>query len=454
MNEIEYKFTVFNLTEKDIRDIKLFCAEKKESLEVIIQNTSGITSLMAKELLDLPLKIRVKGSFDDDHLKKYQDNDYIANQNIYNPQEFYHIIYFLEDLDSLINPFLKPLPVTYFIYNYLRFNITLDNSALEYNSLLGLLSKRTTSSGFAIIFKEILDRRKIPCDTIFGPNYLYALNSITIGKYSYLVNLGLDSYLAKRKFLPEVKYFSNMDLSDHYKQFKPSSKENISSYNEFTYLYPKTIEILEELTLKKSKVIPFITMTRSDNSTLLIAKMETESLAPSTLKRYFIADIESSGKIDNHKLIYTEEELIKEFSKDEKDFIANKFLARERLENLINSGNNYIGYISNNEILESNQTYTGKVLFKKYPAVQDRFLILEKTYAGRAFIYNYFELNYLKENGYQFYQGEIITTIDLFLVNKKEDISIVNTFLKRDNIKKATSYLDGYLGGNPDLLKD
>lgn len=427
----DYMLEIENLTLKDIEDIKKFKNnQKKSSLLVVISNTVDLTSDMLNELIDLTnIKIQVKGPYDKEYISKYNNLSYVREQNIYSIFELREIIRQIEAIDKVILKNLKPLPKVFMIYDYLRTNYDIDYFS-KVSDLKGLILGDLSPLSLSIIFKEILDRNKIPNEIIFLEDNSIAYNKVNISKYSYLFNIGIDTYNYQNNMYSKIKYFSNMDLNSFLRRYSINKKENLSSLTSVVKLDEPTMKILNKLTRRVASDVKFRIFKRKDESRIIVGEMNKDYYMPKNLNRYFIADIYNNEEINNPKIFYTKENIL-----EKDDTIANDFLSREKLDNL---------YKNNKYSLDMEENdYINNLKIKTYKKASFDCLVLEKTYSSNICFYNYYELYKNKEDDITFYQTEIITSNDLFKIKEEK---LINEFLKTSKVSFRSYYLDGFMG--------
>ena len=435
----DYMLEIEKLTLKDINDIKNFKSTNASSnLLVVINNTLDLTSDMLNDLMDVKnIKIQVKGPYNKEYVSKYNNLSYVREQNIYSIFELREIIRQMEAIEEVILNNLKPLPKVFMIYDYLRTNYDIDYFS-KVNDLKGIILGDLSPLSLSIIFKEMLDRYKIPNEIIFSLDNSIAYNKVTISKYSYLFNLAEDTYSYQNNMYSKIKYFSNMDINTFLRRYSINKKENLASLTSVVKLDEDTMKILNKLTKRVSSNVNFRIYKRKDESRIIVGEMNKDYYMPKDLNRYFIADIYNNEEINNPKIFYTKEKLL-----EKDDEIADTLLSREKIDNLFKN-NKY------NLDQEKNE-YVDNLKVKTYKKSSFDTLILEKTYSSNVYFYNYYELYKNKKDDITFYQTEIITSNDLFKVKGEK---LINEFLKTAKVSFRSYYLDGFMGYCSDSNKE
>lgn len=435
----DYMLEIEKLTLKDINDIKNFkSANASSNLLVVINNTLDLTSDMLNDLMDVKnIKIQVKGPYNKEYVSKYNNLSYVREQNIYSIFELREIIRQMEAIEEVILNNLKPLPKVFMIYDYLRTNYDIDYFS-KVNDLKGIILGDLNPLSLSIIFKEMLDRYKIPNEIIFSLDNSIAYNKVTISKYSYLFNLAEDTYSYQNNMYSKIKYFSNMDINTFLRRYSINKKENLASLTSVVKLDEDTMKILNKLTKRVSSNVNFRIYKRKDESRIIVGEMNKDYYMPKDLNRYFIADIYNNEEINNPKIFYTKEKLL-----EKDDEIADTLLSREKIDNLFKN-NRY-------NLDEEKNEYVDNLKVKTYKKSSFDALILEKTYSSNVYFYNYYELYKNKKYDITFYQTEIITSNDLFKVKGEK---LINEFLKTAKVSFRSYYLDGFMGYCSDSNKE
>lgn len=435
----DYMLEIEKLTLKDINDIKNFkITNASSNLLVVINNTLDLTSDMLNDLMDVKnIKIQVKGPYNKEYVSKYNNLSYVREQNIYSIFELREIIRQMEAIEEVILNNLKPLPKVFMIYDYLRTNYDIDYFS-KVNDLKGIILGDLNPLSLSIIFKEMLDRYKIPNEIIFSLDNSIAYNKVTISKYSYLFNLAEDTYSYQNNMYSKIKYFSNMDINTFLRRYSINKKENLASLTSVVKLDEDTMKILNKLTKRVSSNVNFRIYKRKDESRIIVGEMNKDYYMPKDLNRYFIADIYNNEEINNPKIFYTKEKLL-----EKDDEIADTLLSREKIDNLFKN-NRY-------NLDEGKNEYVDNLKVKTYKKSSFDCLILEKTYSSNVYFYNYYELYKNKKDDITFYQTEIITSNDLFKVKGEK---LINEFLKTAKVSFRSYYLDGFMGYCSDSNKE
>lgn len=444
MDSFKYEVGIFNINVLNEID-KFFINNPSKSLKLIIDNTRAINLSTASSLLKYKnLVIQVKGPFNDNFLKKYQINKYVSKENLYTPFTFYLIIKEIEKLEKEVFKALKPLPKVFMIYDILRTKMKVYLEE-EINGLEGLITRKINPMGESLILKEFLDRLMIPNKLIFTTDYRVAFNLIKINKYYYLLDLPGDTYKFQNNLYSKIEGFSNMDKRKFMNMYSFNKEEGINNLDFITILNSETINILRSLTIPKQINTTYLILNRKDTSSIVMAKMNNDKYMEEGLNRYFIADIYKGFRFNNPKVFYTRSDLLS--LGDNINLLSDSFLGRERLNNLYNNHNYNLGILNSDlSFRDDKDKYSSNLSIRIYKKNNGGSVILEKTYQNNLFFYNYYELYFGEDKDMHFFQGEIITSSDLFSIPESYDNMVANKFLGLDRVVYHIKYLGGYLG--------
>lgn len=152
-----------------------------------IRNTKGQDKEVIKKIKST-IKIRIIGGLDEKAKPKYDTEKYFA-RTIYSPLEVYKIIEKMEIIEKGINPSWNDLEKSMYIYKILCESMKYDHVDRKVNgrdlgrNLLGFITGKAVCAGFAMMYKEMLDRQGIEC-LYQNKQYGHAWNLIKInGKY-------------------------------------------------------------------------------------------------------------------------------------------------------------------------------------------------------------------------------------------------------------------------------
>ena len=168
------------LTLEDIERINSI----EEQTYLIMNNTKGQTSNLLSQINNENVMFQVLGGLDPEEKEKYNTTNYIARTYV-SPSGLSKIVEYYENIESQINPNWTDTQKAMFLYGYMAEDIEytdsndkaredeLDNTNFRqidmYNkettsrSLNGLMYHSLVCAGYALCFKEGMDRLGIPC---------------------------------------------------------------------------------------------------------------------------------------------------------------------------------------------------------------------------------------------------------------------------------------------------
>lgn len=359
------------LSEELIREIN---KEASKGLIITFESTKGLkTSDLEK--IDPNVTISITGALDP---KKSKFNNYsYQERTYYSIKELIEIIKKFETIERGINPLWNDFEKMMFVYKslceYSNYEENKYNGRDAARNLLGMITGKSVCSGYAVIFKEAMDRLGINC---FYQNRSghHSWNIVEIdGKY-HSIELTWDTY-DKKDNECLFNYFCRTDQKAFYsnshhdlsgeteeKEF-PVSEVPVSvlkeTYRKITKEKVFRKDISDETGKKEFNVqgkeivirgtTPFLksgdslnTFVRKDGSTFLLLPTGKSN---DKIIEYVI--VECSPKVLSATTIYSEMDLLTD-DQILRCNIADNLLSRERLRNKINNFNGYVGYVVKN----------------------------------------------------------------------------------------------------------
>ena len=160
------------------------------------RNTVGLNKDIIKEIKP-SIKIRIIGGLDEKEKPKFKTEKYYK-WTIYSPLEVYKIIEKMESIESGIDSSWNDLERAMYIYKNLCEGMKYDHidapvEGRDINrGLLGLITGHAVCVGFAMIYKEMLDRQGIEC-LYQNKKYHHAWNLVKINGRLIPVDLTWDN---------------------------------------------------------------------------------------------------------------------------------------------------------------------------------------------------------------------------------------------------------------------
>ena len=130
-------------------------------------NTKGQNKEYFK-IIKNTITIRIIGGLNEVEKPKFNTQEYY-DRTLYKPSEVFKIIDKMEQIESKINPSWNDLEKAMYIYKTMCEGMKYDHIDVPYKgrdlnrNLLGFLTGKSVCAGFAMMYKEMLDRQGIRC---------------------------------------------------------------------------------------------------------------------------------------------------------------------------------------------------------------------------------------------------------------------------------------------------
>ena len=156
-----------SLTEEDIKEINSFTKQ----VILILDNTVGQNSNIINMIDNDYVLFSVRGGINPDEKSKYKDTDYF-DRTLMSPKALSKVIEYFENIERMIKPEWTETQKAMFLYgalardnsyDYKDYGSDIHKAGTTLRSLNGLLYQRQVCAGFALSFKEGMDRLGIPC---------------------------------------------------------------------------------------------------------------------------------------------------------------------------------------------------------------------------------------------------------------------------------------------------
>lgn len=456
---------------------------KNQSILIEVINTKKLNVALLKKI-NPNVSIRIAGPYNQERLNIYKNQrfkeescqEYYYDSVIYTRNETIKIIEEIEKLEKGINQNWSELQKVIYIYEQLKKNIMYDpkfesKTSKEVRSLRGLITKQTVCAGYALIFKEMLDRQDIKCDFVRGNGH--AWNIITINNKMYPVDLTFES-TKYRSGIFNSSIFLGQDIDTFNKQHKPDTREPLYGYqSKLSQIDPNFIK---QFRLQFERASDYKTTTyfgtRKDKSSFIIAQVGNANVNNQEFYRYYYIDITKDKTKKLPLLLYSETNIAnlinaKKFNKQipegYEDAITNILFSKENIEDSLKKRTYYIGNVRKNtqsnklELVqnvediakpeEKRKPFTTPT--RRYIRSDGTTLIVQRMSAHPVKIqgvdvmrYDIFEMvtenntNILKRN-------TIFTEQDFFKDNRQ---SMVDTYLSRERLDRKFDEAGGYIG--------
>lgn len=183
---------------------------------IIANNTLELEKLYKLSQIDDEEQVQIKGGLN----KEKYDSERYQRRVTYSGRDIKYIITKMKEIESNIPDEWNDWQKAKYIYETLGNNISYDTEYFSANrhqqdsNLTTILSGKAVCAGYALLFKEMMDRQNIECEYIRGEALgdsdrpeKHAWNNITIDGKTVVLDLTWDS-ARMRKGVP-IEYFGN-----------------------------------------------------------------------------------------------------------------------------------------------------------------------------------------------------------------------------------------------------
>lgn len=369
------------LTDDLIKKINYYA--KNEKITIIFKSTKGLKKENVQKLSS-NVTISITGGLDPK--KNKFNNEHYQRRTYYSPSELANIISIFEKIERNINPLWNDLEKCIYIYKsiceYSNYSENVYNGRDAARNLLGMITGKSVCSGYALIFKEAMDRVGIKCYYQNREGH-HSWNAVEINGKLYAIELTWDTYNKVNNNCCFF-YFGKQDKKEFYaNKHHDISYESEEKEFEFEKISEKVFQdALDKISMQKiyetktmvnnglesvkvagkniiiKNNIPYLvegsslnTFVRNDNSSFLI--IPTNRSGKGVNEFIFLIYV-SNEKLVRATKIYSEMNLLTS-DNDLRTSIANNLLSLERVKDKINNYNGYVGYVLKND---HNKYYT------------------------------------------------------------------------------------------------
>ena len=280
------------LTEEDIRNINLL--PRKTIL--VIDNTKGLSSDVIRKITSDNISFSVVGGLNYFNKEKYKTKDYIS-RTMMSPDGLAQVIEYYEKIESQISSEWTETQKCMFLYDALVSDFTYEanydtqiTKGVAERGLNGVLYKKLVCAGFAMVFKEGLDRMNIN-NVYQNRKGLHSWNIVELeGNLRGLevtwdcYNKGADNVCQFRYFGQDPNFYENKDhaLSSEVEDLNWDFEEEVKTttiYEEETQ-YDLTPFSVEELRANYRVIAEAIKARQIDQRPLFKNEEEERTLLP------------------------------------------------------------------------------------------------------------------------------------------------------------------------------
>ena len=195
---------------EDVRKLNALDSE----IYLILNNTKGQNSEIVSLIDGKKAKFCVLGGLDYLNKRKYLGDVYIE-RTIINPRNLGNIIKIFESIERKIDYSWTESQKCMYVYKILCEAMFYNEGSIS-RSLNGLLYNRAVCSGFALIFKEMMDRIGIECLYQNVPSS-HSWNAVKLDGSYYLLDLTWDVCNKTKDGKCSFNYFCTQDSKSFYK---------------------------------------------------------------------------------------------------------------------------------------------------------------------------------------------------------------------------------------------
>ncbi len=367
---------------------KINNASKNDEICVVLKNTKGLSISILDKFSD-SVKFSVLGGLNP--TRKKFDCEYYQSRTYYSRDDLKKIIKVFEKIERKINPLWDDFERAMFVYKAICENMTYCDGKYSRN-LMGLLTGKAVCSGFALIFKEAMDRLGIEC---FYQNQesSHSWNVLKINNTYFGIDLTWDVCSKKNNECgfsffgrePQRAFYDNKHHSLKYEseedEIEYPLKELPLQYLRNTYrkisgkkIVSKKARVVNGVKTIKANIkdnpldivilngIPYCkkyeyTYIRSDGRAFMVIPTGEKGKG---VFEYLFLEYDKDTDYFRVTKIYSEMNLITT-DKTLRGRIANNLLSRERLADRVNNYNGYVGY-TNRGVNQFNMDFEREVL--------------------------------------------------------------------------------------------
>ena len=372
-----------NVRELDLKTINQYNElARRKKIALVFKNTKGLTKKKV-ELLSDNITISILGGLNPVK-KKFAKEDY-QERTYYTKWEMLEILYILEEIERLINPVWSELEKAIFVYQILCVNLYYNEYAdrVKSRNLMVLVNGEGVCAGFALVYKEMMDRLDINC-YYQNKQHHHAFNVLEINGRYYGLDLTWD--IGEKMYNKcGFEYFA----SDNNQEFYGNVHRNLKREKEET-MFPLSVLSSEQIrtALKNIDMYPnctipcqydytvnkeidmiglnpvyidnnmpcsynnnTISMVRNDGTSFLLIATGNSS---NGINEYLYIEYNKSNNTIDIKRIYSEMDFIYLSDEEVKD-VANDLLSRKRIKEKVANYNGYVGYM-----VDSRRCYRAK----------------------------------------------------------------------------------------------
>lgn len=251
---------------------------------------------------------------------------YYEDSNIYNRETMLDILKEIESIEKEIVPGWSDIKKALYVYDRLREKIIYHpdyekQESFDIRTLRGLVSKKTVCAGYAIIFKEFMDRLGIECQYVEGScskadkqkdRTTHAWNIIKVHGEYFPIDLTWDAGEYRQGKNDSFGWFSQLDRFK--KKHYPHSTEPLQDYSKLRGLKRKYVKkTIDSFRNKVDYSESVIKVKSADGEMVYVTQLEkVRSIADAfdPVYRYVVAKKDKNGKYTDYQMVFSESNLL------------------------------------------------------------------------------------------------------------------------------------------------
>lgn len=379
---------IISFNENDIIDVDKINSYVRSYGPVTLKfpNTKSLSSELLRRM-DSNIDIIITGPYDDYRFKKKEGKFYKSGVNInqdflesstFSRNELIKIMEKIERIEAYIPANWDDLTKVIYIYDKLKKEIMYDpkyesKTSRDIRSLRGLVSSKTVCAGYAVIFKEFLDRQNIRCHYISGlvpkenNNYAgHAWNVVEIDGKLYPFDLTWENTEYRKGNNTSFEYFGQ-NIEKFNKYHIPDKDEKIYGYQ--NHLSTFNMNDIKRAYLRINTESDYdhlnICGTKDDGSKIVVSQIGDAVINGKKVYRYYYGKLNDDGTVNKPLILYGEDNLnalikLTNFppENDTETARKNRYVAKKKIINILFSDDNirdslskgtyYIGSVKKN----------------------------------------------------------------------------------------------------------
>ena len=436
----------------------------------------------ALKKLNPNIRIRITGPYTEKRYEFYKNYglktgrtlnvEHYKNSVIYSKNELIQIIEKIQELEKNISWNWSDLQKTMYIFEKLSSQVIYPydtdrfNNKEEVYSLRGLINNQSICGGYALIFKEFMDRLGI--ENYYEDGYYvdnnskhgHAWNIVKLNNKYYPLDLTYNSNRFMSGYINSTEDFASKDF---YKNYQPlysniqiNYKDDLSSIDE-KYVN----QIYSEITNDKQIIYNTVKFERNDKSEFILTQVNNKMINGKNYYVYYFTEI-IDNKLGLPLLLYSDTNVMKTLNYDRykeiikdyediditlaKDLIINTLFSLQNIRNSIAKKSLYIGNV-NNCVLEKDSASlnTFRTTDVSINTRNDKTtFIIEKDKKRLSGInsYKYYDMDII-DNNFIVNMKDIHTENDFFKFKNKK---IMDILLNKKHVDDCSKFRSGYLG--------